>query len=56
MNEYERKAYEEACEKFLLFNEIHDLVERLSNFSREVRVLYNHIERRTSSSNFFSHL
>ena len=54
-NRYEEKAYNEACEKFATFNNVHDVVLKIGEFNTEVRYLYNLVERSISNSNFFSH-
>ena len=32
-NRYEEKAYDEACQKFATFNEIHSLVSKICDFN-----------------------
>lgn len=42
-NRYEERAYDEACDKFATFNEVNALVEKVNDFSKEIKCLYNQV-------------
>ena len=53
-NQFEAEKYDEACEKFRVYNEVKEVYDELSLFTREVRELFKDVEINNSSSNLWS--